>query len=219
MRLRGIYIASCRTQDSGRRLCSWAIRLAGTSSACITTRTRARHPAWCSWMPRTRMPARFKACPIANRPPIPRSVIRGLSIVLGRLGMMRFLASPPGPPPKYWTAAEWDILARLRRQRNVLLADAKVGPGHATDDLVRSAGGLEDMPLIVLTQGNPSSPSSAAPGVLRGWVDLQRRFAERSRRGRQVLVPDSGHGIPEEAPEAVISAVREIVTTVRADFP
>jgi pimeloyl-ACP methyl ester carboxylesterase len=160
----------------------------------------------------------IQGMPHRDRPPMPRSVIRGLSIVLGRLGMMRFLASDPGPPPKDWTAAEWDILARLRRQRNVLLADAKVGPGHATDDLVRSAGGLEDMPLIVLTQGNPSSPSSAAPGVLRGWVDLHRRFAERSRRGRQVLVPDSGHGIPEEAPEAVISAVREIVTTVRDDL-
>jgi pimeloyl-ACP methyl ester carboxylesterase len=160
----------------------------------------------------------IQGMPHRDRPPMPRSVIRGLSIVMGRLGMMRFLATDPGPPPKDWTAAEWDVLFRLRRQRNVLLADAKVGPGHATDDLVRAAGGLEDMPLIVLTQGNPSSPSSAAPGVLRGWVDLHRRFAERSRRGRQVLVPDSGHGIPEEAPEAVISAVREIVTTVRDDL-
>jgi hypothetical protein len=109
-------------------------------------------------------------------------------------------------------------LARLGRQRKVLLADAKVGPGHATDELVRSAGGLEDMPLIVLTQGDPSSPSSAAPGVLRGWVDLQRRLADRSRRGRQVLVPNSGHGSPVEAPDAVISAVREIVTTVRVEL-
>jgi pimeloyl-ACP methyl ester carboxylesterase len=69
----------------------------------------------------------------------------------------------------------------------------------------------------VLTQGNQSSPSSASPGVLRGWVDLQRRLAERSRRGRQVVVPDSGHGMPEEAPDAIITAVREIVTTVRND--
>jgi pimeloyl-ACP methyl ester carboxylesterase len=157
--------------------------------------------------------------PHRERPPIPRSVIRGLSIVLGRLGMMRFLRSDPGPPPKHWSAEEWDILARLSRQRKVLLADAKVGPGGATDALVRSTGGLEEMPLIVLTQGDPSSPSSAAPGVLRGWVDLQRRFAQRSRRGRQVLVPDSGHGIPVEAPDAIISAVREIVMTVRKGPP
>jgi pimeloyl-ACP methyl ester carboxylesterase len=30
-----------------------------------------------------------------------------------------------------------------------------------------------------------------------------------------VVVPDSGHGMPEEAPDAIITAVREIVTTVR----
>jgi pimeloyl-ACP methyl ester carboxylesterase len=158
----------------------------------------------------------IQGMPHRSPPPLPRVVIRGLSIVLGRLGMMRFRNSDPGPPPEHWSANEWDVLARLGRQRKVLLADAKVGPGHATDDLVRSAGGLEDMPLIVLTQGDPSSPSSAAPRVLGGWVDLQRRLAERSRRGRQVLVP-SGHGIPVEAPDAVISAVREIVTTVREE--
>jgi len=156
----------------------------------------------------------IQGMPHRERPPIPRSVIRGISIVLGRLGLMRFLASDPGPPPKNWSANEWDILARLRRQRKVSLADAQVGPEQATADLVRSAGGLEDMPLIVLTQGNESSPSSAAAGVLRGWTELQRRFSERSRRGRQVLVPNSGHGIPVEAPDAVISAVREILTTV-----
>jgi pimeloyl-ACP methyl ester carboxylesterase len=158
----------------------------------------------------------IQGMPHRDPPPIPRSVIRGLSILLGRLGMMRFLASDPGPPPKHWSAEEWDILARLRWQRNVLLADAQVGPEHATADLVRWAGGLEDMPLIVLTQGRPiQDPNSAAAGVRQGWVDLQRRFAERSSRGRQVLVPNSGHGIPLEAPDAVISAVREIVTTVR----
>ncbi len=159
----------------------------------------------------------IQGMPHRDPPPIPRSLIRGLSIVLGRLGMMRFMASDPGPPPPNWSAGEWDILARLERQRNVLLADAKVGPEHATADLVRPAGGLEEMPLIVLTQGRPlQDPASVDAAVRRGWVDLQRRFAERSRRGRQVLVPNSGHGIPVEAPDAVIGAVHEIVTTVRA---
>jgi pimeloyl-ACP methyl ester carboxylesterase len=158
----------------------------------------------------------IQGMPHRDPPPIPRSVIRGLSMVLGRLGMMRLLASDPGPPLKHWSAEEWDILARLRRQRNVLLADAQVGPEHATADLVRSAGGLEDMPLIVLTQGRPiQDPNSTAARVRRGWVDLQRSLAERSRRGRQALVSNSGHGIPLEAPDAVIGAVHEIVTTVR----
>jgi pimeloyl-ACP methyl ester carboxylesterase len=159
----------------------------------------------------------IQGMPHRDRPPLPRWMIRGLSVVLGRLGMMRFMASDPGPPPQQWSADEWDILARLHRQRNVLLADAKVGPGRASDDLVRSAGGLENMPLIVLTQGRPiQDPNSVEAGVRRGWIDLQRRFAERSRFGRQVLVPNSGHGIPQEAPEAVIAAVHEIVTSIRA---
>jgi pimeloyl-ACP methyl ester carboxylesterase len=83
----------------------------------------------------------IQGMPHREMPAIPRSVILGLSMVLGRLGMIRLLASNPGPPPKHWSADEWDILARLRRQRNVLLADAKLGPGRASDDLVRSAGG------------------------------------------------------------------------------
>lgn len=161
----------------------------------------------------------IRGMPHRERPPMPRAVIGGLSIVLGRLGMLRFMAADPGPPPARWTAEEWDVLARLRRQRNVLLADAKVGPGRATDDLVRSAGGLEDMPLIVLTQADASSASGASPGVLSGWMDLQRRFAARSRRGRQVLVTNSGHAIPEEAPDAVVGAVREIMTVVRREQP
>jgi pimeloyl-ACP methyl ester carboxylesterase len=161
----------------------------------------------------------IQGMPHREMPRIPRSVILGLSTVLGQLRMIRFMASDPGPAPKHWTPHEWDILARLGRQRNILLADAKLGPGRASDDLVRRASGLAEMPMIVLSQGNPSSPSSAGPGVLRGWVDLQRRFAQRSRRGRQVLVPDSGHGMPQEAPDAIISAVREIVTIVRGERP
>jgi len=70
---------------------------------------------------------------------------------------------------------------------------------------VRAAGGLEDMPLIVLTQGRG----------IGGWSELQRQLAERSRHGRQVLVPNTGHGIPMEAPGAIVDAVREIVTALR----
>jgi len=158
----------------------------------------------------------IQGIPHRNRPPIPRSLIRGLSILFGRLGLMRFLASDLGPRPKGWSAEEWDTLARLQRQRKVLLADAQVGPESATADLMRSLGGFEDMPLIVLTQGSPIQDAHSTQARVRtAWVDLQRRLAQRSRRGRQVLVSESGHGIPIEAPETVAKAVREIVQTVR----
>jgi hypothetical protein len=38
----------------------------GYSFVCITTRTPARHRAWCLWIRRSRMRARFKACLIAR---------------------------------------------------------------------------------------------------------------------------------------------------------
>lgn len=148
---------------------------------------------------------RIRGMPHRERPSMPRSMIRALSVVFGRLGMMRMLATAPGPPLEGWSAEEWDILARLRRHRKLALADAQVGPEIATADLVRAARGLENMPLIVLTQGRG----------LGGWTDLQRQLAGRSRRGRHVLVPDSGHGMPMEAPGAIVDAVREIVTSQR----
>jgi pimeloyl-ACP methyl ester carboxylesterase len=152
--------------------------------------------------------------PHRERPKVPRWLIRSLSHGMGHLGMMRAMASDPGPPPPQWTTEEWDIFARLRRQRNMAMADAKVGPESATADLVRATGGLEDMPMVVLTQGRAiRDPNSVEAGVRRGWIDLQRQLAERSR-GRHVIVPNAGHGIPVEAPDAVIAAVREVVDVV-----
>ena len=96
------------------------------------------------------------------------------------------------------------------------LVDLQHGPEEATANLVRATGGLEELPLIVLTQGRrPRDPNSADARVQRGWIELQRHFAERSRRGRHIVVGDSGHAIPIGAPEAVNTAVREIVTEVR----
>ena len=159
---------------------------------------------------------RIEGMPHRDPPKLPRPAIRRLSIILGRLGLMRFTARDPGPPPKDWRANEWDTLARLRRQRNVLLADAQVGPESATADLMRGICGLGDMPMIVLTQGRPiRNPASMEARVRNGWVELQRQFAQTSSHGRQVLVTNSGHGIPEEAPDAVIAAVHEIVTMIR----
>ena len=92
----------------------------------------------------------------------------------------------------------------------MLLADAHQGPESATADRVRGIGGLDDMPMIVLTHGRAVDAQFKG-----GWVDLQRRFSETSRRSRQVLVA-TGHGIPVDAPDAVIAAVEEIVTTTRS---
>jgi pimeloyl-ACP methyl ester carboxylesterase len=159
----------------------------------------------------------IRGIPHRDPPKLPRWVVNALSVGLGQLGLVRLTAAKPGPPPPSLSASEWDVLTRLRRRRNVLLADAHVGPEQATADRVRSTGGLENMPMIVLAQGSLSQDTTSTEGQVQGgWIDLQRLFAQRSTRSHVVVVTNSGHGIPLEAPDAVIAAVREMVHTVRA---
>lgn len=163
---------------------------------------------------------KIRGIPHRDPPKLPRWVVNTLSVGLAHLGMIRLMAAKQGPPPPSLSAREWDVLSRLRKRRNVLLADAHAGPEQATMDRVRLTGGLENMHMIVLAQGSLSRDTTSAEGqVQSGWVGLQRLFAERSTRGRLVVVTESGHGIPLEAPHVVIAAVREMVDTVRSQRP
>lgn len=80
----------------------------------------------------------------------------------------------------------------------------------------RAAGSVEDKPLIVLTAGKKPPPTALLSeadldAFQQVWADdLQLRLAHLSRRGKRELVTDSGHDIPEERPEAIVNAVREI---------
>jgi hypothetical protein len=44
---------------------------------------------------------------------------------------------------------------------------------------------------------------------------LQPELAQLSTNGKQIIVENSDHGIPEQAPEAVVTAVDEVVMEVR----
>lgn len=126
-------------------------------------------------------------------------------------------------------AAGWDgnnSLPKELRQELQYLGPRSEEAGMAENaadstswDQVRSAGGLGDRPLIVLTAGKPYDPDpllSKEQSVNQDemWINvLQAEEAHLSTRGKQVIVPDSGHMIPYERPAAVVSAIRE----VRAD--
>jgi pimeloyl-ACP methyl ester carboxylesterase len=73
---------------------------------------------------------------------------------------------------------------------------------------VRAVHSLGSMPLVVLTAagGNPHS------AFMHDRIyTKQARLATLSTRGRQVILENSGHGIPSDAPEAVIEAVRSVM--------
>lgn len=72
------------------------------------------------------------------------------------------------------------------------------------------------VPLAVLTRGR-LPPQSGDPNVdARNavWLELQRDWATRSPKGRQVIAANSGHFIHNDEPALVIDAVRTVIGAV-----
>lgn len=139
-----------------------------------------------------------------------------------RVGLIRLftsrptLAADPGPRTRR------QVIAALLQQPKAVatLADYVTAPESYAE--AHAAAGLGDKPLIVLTRGKKPTPSGN-PEIDReraayeqAWAyEMQAQLVHLSTRGRQVIVKNSGHGIPDEAPDSVIDAVREIVMTIR----
>ncbi len=71
---------------------------------------------------------------------------------------------------------------------------------------------LGDLPLIVLT---PGAAGEEIDEKQRVSDILQQELVGLSTAGRQIIATDSGHGIPLDQPELVITAVDDLVALVR----
>lgn len=128
-------------------------------------------------------------------------------------------------------------ITRLNANPARLLTQASTEKEHYTDtrEIINAQRGFGDMPLIVLTAGGDEastlsalrgSPGAETPAELEqlrkqialflrdGWVPAHDAYAALSTRGRNQLV-DSGHNIPINKPEVVISSVNEILDEIR----
>jgi pimeloyl-ACP methyl ester carboxylesterase len=95
-----------------------------------------------------------------------------------------------------------------------------------------------DLPLTVLTRGRndlgslpPGTPGASTPAEVAdlrqeyarwyqdAWIPAHDAYAALSTRGRNQLVPDSGHDISDEKPEAVIAAVTEVLDEIGPATP
>jgi pimeloyl-ACP methyl ester carboxylesterase len=130
-----------------------------------------------------------------------RCPFAALMSVLGRFGVVRLLADPDG-------GLEW--------QPKSVVAEIREGPGWRDGELARAAGSLGNRPLIVLTAGRGMGSGNEALAMQAAWIDLQAGLAKLSTRGKQVVLWDSDHGIPGEDPQAVIDAVRAVVSAARS---
>ena len=71
----------------------------------------------------------------------------------------------------------------------------------------RSAGSVGNKPLIILTAGKQDDSE-----FHRIWVnELQPRLEGLSTHSERIIVADSGHDMPTEKPEAIISAVERLL--------
>lgn len=167
-----------------------------------------------------------RAPPFMLGPKPPRMLWRPLDWLFrasARVGLVRLTkpAVPLSPDPSRRMRAE--IVEALRNRPQTVATVAATGVvAPDSYEQARAAGGLGDRPLIVLTRGKLPEPTGdpaidrAAADYQRRWMhELQAQLARLSTRGRQVIVDSSGHGIPEEAPDAVIDAIRDVVAAVR----
>jgi pimeloyl-ACP methyl ester carboxylesterase len=85
----------------------------------------------------------------------------------------------------------------------------------AVVEQVRETGDFGDLPIMVLTAGkftvlNPGLPPDLEAELASLFHDLQSRLAALSTIGNQVVIPDSGHNMPRENPQAVVDAIRNM---------
>jgi pimeloyl-ACP methyl ester carboxylesterase len=133
----------------------------------------------------------------------PDLVLRTVS----RIGLMRLLhqGNPRDPAPTGLTPAERAILSGLEREPKLRAAFLAEQGFSASLEEVRSAGGLGNRPLIVLR----SEESLTGPEEETAWL------ARLTTHGRQIVVKGTVHSTQNEAPEAVIEAVRGVVAELR----
>jgi pimeloyl-ACP methyl ester carboxylesterase len=86
---------------------------------------------------------------------------------------------------------------------------------------------LDDLPLIVITQGEPVILPEGLPpaytleyfeALRRVWNDLQRELTNLSTNSMQIIATESGHGnIHDKQPELIIEAISDIVLAIRSN--
>ena len=97
--------------------------------------------------------------------------------------------------------------------------------GASTEQLTASRRSYGDMPLIVLTRGDnekgmpPELTKADREAFAKLWTQFHEEMAALSSSGERRVIPDAGHFIQGDKPQAVIDAVNEVVTRARNRAP
>lgn len=138
------------------------------------------------------------------------------------VGLLRVASPGTALPSDSAGRSRRRIVRALRGQPKAIATqfDASISESLAQ---AANSGGFGDRPLIVLTQGKVETPAQPTEedrqyaAYLQVWMhEIQPQLARLSTRGRQVIVEKSGHRIPDEAPEVIVAAIRELLAEIRA---
>jgi pimeloyl-ACP methyl ester carboxylesterase len=122
-----------------------------------------------------------------------------------RVGLYRLGPQRPEPAPLgRLTTGEWHViwhLAQSAQTRSAMIQE--IAGWHRSTAQARRVTSFGDLPLTVVTSGNT------------GWMDLQRGLVRLSSRGRQLVVSDAAGDLIYCAPDAIIGAVREVLSSAK----
>jgi pimeloyl-ACP methyl ester carboxylesterase len=118
----------------------------------------------------------------------------------------------PGSPADL--TAAWPKLFRP----SMWAANISLGDSLATNEL-DSVDRIDfgNKPPVVLTAGKANADPKTAEfsqAFRKIWIERHEGLARLSSRGVHIIVPDTGHMIPYERPEAVIDAVNRVLDGV-----
>lgn len=131
------------------------------------------------------------------------------------VGLYRLLLRdrvPPAPAPKGITDAEWNTIRRLTESAKARAALSQdIAAWQQSTMEARAVTSLGDRTLVVLS--SEVTPIKASDQSL--WMELQADLAGLSTRGMRRVVQSSPGELIYQAPGAIVSAVRQVVGSVR----
>jgi pimeloyl-ACP methyl ester carboxylesterase len=135
-------------------------------------------------------------------------ILRGLTGV----GFLRLLRRASGPPQYGWNTADWNTLMKLYTLRKARIAAAQELPIWVNGELARAGSVCYGaLPVTVLSAGiQDQEEDSKLDHDHTRKLQLHDRLAHLSSAGEHVIV-QSGHDIPDEAPDAVVGAIGAMV--------
>jgi pimeloyl-ACP methyl ester carboxylesterase len=136
-----------------------------------------------------------------------------------RFGLLHAAAAFVTPPRTMSTAAFLALKAFVATPRFFRAMASDLSALTDMPPAQRREGGygdqLGDRPVIVITH-TERFPGPAA--VLEdGWADAQARIAAQSTHGKLLVATGCNHMIPFEAPDLVVDAIRQVVTSLYKD--